>query len=241
MVRLILALALLAAPLAAEAADAPLRGQLRAKRQATLSAGLSGEIEKMPVREGDRVAEGALVAAIDCSPQQASRRVAEAKLAAAQAKHKSAQRLAELNQASVLEVEVARSEAAMAAAELTSIGATLRKCESRAPFAGVVVAQMSRQNQYIREGEPLVELVDADGLEIEMVLPSRWLEWLKPGSAFEMAVDELHRSVPARIDRIGGRVDPVSQTVRVLGRIEGKNPDLLPGMSGLLVFPGKPQ
>ncbi len=218
-----------------------IRAQLRAKRFTTLSAGLSGEIERMPVREGDRLTEGTLIAAIDCSPQAASRRVAEAKLGAAQAKQKSSQRLAELNQASLLEVEVARAETAMAAAEVAAIGATLHKCEVHAPFAGVVVAQQARQNQYVREGEPLVELVDVDSLEIEMVLPSRWLEWLKPGASFDLMVEELHRTIPAKVDRIGGRIDPVSQTIRVLGRIEGKATDLLPGMSGSLAFPGKPE
>ena len=240
---LAVALAMLAVPsaFAANSAQPQIRAQLKAKRSAVLASGMAGEIDRMPVREGDHVAEGALIAAIDCVGQAASKRVAEAKLVAAQAKERSHKRLAELKQSSVLEVEVAHADAVMAAAELAVINATLRKCEVHAPFPGVVVTQPARPNQYIREGEPLVELVDVDGLEVEMVLPSRWLEWLKPGSAFTMTVDELHRTIPASVDRIGGRVDPVSQTVRVLGRIEGRQTDLLPGMSGTVAFPDQPK
>ncbi|MBI5162671.1 MAG: efflux RND transporter periplasmic adaptor subunit [Magnetospirillum sp.] len=213
-----------------------IRAQLRAKRQAVLSAGLGGEVTHLALREGDRVSEGTVLAGLDCNGHHAGRRVAEAKLGAAKAKLAAQERLGKLGQASGVEIEVAKAEAAMATAEAAVIDATLRKCEIRAPFAGVVVALPVRKNQYVREGEPLVELVDTEGLEIEMVLPSAWLAWLKSDSAFTLQVDELGKPFPAKVERIAGRVDPISQTVRVLGRLDGKPGGLLPGMSGTVRF-----
>jgi len=212
------------------------RAQLRSRNFAVLSAGISGEVVRMPVREGDRVAQGAVLAAMDCSTQVAARKVAEARLTAARAKSRVSDRLAELNSASVLEVELARSDVAQVVAELGAMDASLRKCEVRAPFAGLIVGQPARPHQFVREGDPLVELYDTGNMELELIVPSRWLEWLRPGASFAMTVDELGTSIKAVVDRVGGRVDPVSQTMRLIGRVEGGQKDLLPGMSGTATF-----
>ena len=40
------------------------------------------------------------------------------------------------------------------------------------------------------------------------------------------------KTYPARVTRLGGRVDPVSQSIKVIGEITGDAPDLRAGMSG---------
>jgi len=216
--------------------DMTVRAQLRARTFAAIAAPLPGLITRMPVREGERLAQNALIAVMDCSSQQAAKKVVEAKLTGAQAKTRVNERLTQLNLSSVLEVELAKAEEGQARAELAAIEVTLRKCEIRAPFAGIVAEQAARPHQFVREGDPLIELVDTTNLEIELIVPSRWLEWLRTGAAFTVMVDELGRPVTAVVDRIGGRVDPVSQTIRLLGRVNGEHKDLLPGMSGQAQF-----
>jgi len=53
---------------------------------------------------------------------------------------------------------------------------------------------------------------------------------------FEFYVEENKNSYPARVIRMGTRVDPVSQSIPVVGKIKGPTPDLLPGMSGVARF-----
>lgn len=216
--------------------DYTVRAQFRSRTFTTLAAAMPGVILRLPVREGDQLAANALVAVMDCAAQQAGKKVVEARLAGTQAKSRVNERLTELNMASVLETELAKAEEAQTRAELAAIDVTLRKCEVRAPFAGTVVAQAARAHQYVREGEPLIELYDTSSLEVELIVASRWLEWLRPGAVFTISVDELRKPVRAVVDRFGGRVDPVSQTVRLIGRVEGEHRDLLPGMSGLAQF-----
>ncbi len=218
------------------AADPPVRAQLQAKRFAQLSAAIAGQIQRLDVREGDRVAEGAPLVTIECSLQRASRQVAAAKSESAQAKLTVNQQLVKNNAASILEVQVAQAEMQMAQAEMAAADAVLRKCDIRAPFAGVVASKSAQAYQYVREGDPLLELVDATNLEVELVVPAAWLVWLKPGLSFSITLDGVGADRAAVVDRLGGRVDPVSQTVRMLGRIEGGSAGLLPGMSGIVHF-----
>jgi len=60
----------------------------------------------------------------------------------------------------------------------------------------------------------------------------RWILWLKRDYEFQVRVDELGRNFSARITRLSGRVDPVSQSIRVFGEITDPSADLIAGMSG---------
>jgi len=208
------------------------RAQLRARHATTLAAGLSGRIAELPFDIGERVERGATVAAFDCGEERARREIAAARLEAAQATREVKERLAELGNGSGLEVDVARAEARMAAAQLREAESVIAKCRVEAPFDGIVVERPARAHQYVAEGEPLLMLIDTEALEVDMVLPSDWLGWLRPGVGFSFAVRETGEEVPGQVDRIVGAVDPVSQTVRVIGTLAGGTAGLLPGMSG---------
>jgi len=69
-------------------------------------------------------------------------------------------------------------------------------------------------------------------LELEFLVPSAWLVWLRNGQTFEVEIDETGKRYPARFERIGARIDPVSQSVKVAAAIDGRFPELIAGMSG---------
>ena len=79
-------------------------------------------------------------------------------------------------------------------------------------------------------------VLDDSSLEIELVLPSSTLSWLKRKSAFTFTVDETHREYPAKVKEIGANVDPASQTVKVVGSFGSLPADVLAGMSGTAQF-----
>jgi RND family efflux transporter MFP subunit len=223
-------------PAAAKADEGVIRAQIKAGRQTVIAASIAGVLVKLEAREGEAVREGVLIAAIDCSTQRAARKVSEAKLGAAAAKSRVNAELERNNAVSGLEVELARAEMNMAKAEIETADSTIRKCDVRAPFDAVVVGRPANPFQFIREGEPLYELVGRGDLEIEMIVPARWLTWLKIGGRFALDMEETGQRRDAVVDRLGGRVDPVSQTVRVLARFADGGKDLLPGMSGIVHF-----
>ena len=93
------------------------------------------------------------------------------------------------------------------------------------------------RRQYVSPGTPLLDILETGQLEVQMIVPSRWLAWLKPGAPFTVEVEELGRRFPAKVRRLGAQIDPVSQTVPVVGVIDSAHPELLPGMSGWAVYP----
>ena len=133
-----------------------------------------------------------------------------------------------------LDLELSRAAVQKAKADVSLGTALVQKCEIRAPFAGRVVEQKVREEQVVQPGQPLLEILDDTSLELEFIAPSSWLSWVAPGQAFDVRIDETGKTYPAQFTRIGARVDPVSQTVKIAGRITGQHPELMAGMSGVV-------
>jgi RND family efflux transporter MFP subunit len=224
-------------PLQSLAAGGEIRAQLTARNYTTLSSETSARIDRITSRVGEHFRKGDPLIIFDCGTQRAQ--VAKAKAVLTQADKTAAinQRLANLKSIGQLELDVSRAEVEKAKADLDIADAAASKCEIAAPFSGVTVDLKAQQFQYATPGQPLLEILDDRSLEIELIAPSRDLPWLKPGYAFQVHIEETDKTYPAVTTRVGGRVDPVSQTVKVFGEIKGDAPELMAGMSGRANIP----
>lgn len=209
-----------------------IRAQLSPRRYTTLSAELGAKIETISVREGERFRGGQVLVSMECSLQRANQEKARAALAAAERTASVNKRLHEMNAGGELEAEIAAAEARKARAEVEAGRAILSKCQVAAPFSGRVADLKVRADQFVQPGAAMMEIIDDSVLEVEFLAPSRWLAWLRLGSAFQILVDETGQAYPAKVARLGARVDPVSQSIKVVGEITGTHPELLAGMSG---------
>jgi RND family efflux transporter MFP subunit len=209
-----------------------IRAQLLPRRYTTIAAEIGAKVSRLPVPEGSAFRAGQLLVSFDCTLQQAQLRKAQADLDGAGQTLKSNQRLAELNSVGQLELDLSQSAVNKARAEVGAHQAVLSKCSASAPFAGRVAEQKIREQQYAQPGQALLDIIDDSVLELEFLVPSRWLSWLKVGGKFDVQIDETDKSYPAKFIRIGARVDPVSQSVKVAAAIDGKFPELIAGMSG---------
>jgi multidrug efflux pump subunit AcrA (membrane-fusion protein) len=104
-----------------------------------------------------------------------------------------------------------------------------------APFNGRVAEQKARDQQFVQLGQPLLDIIDDSVLELEFLVPSAWLRWMRVGGALRVQIDETRKTYPARFIRVGARVDPVSQSIKVVAAIDGQHADLMAGMSGRVI------
>jgi RND family efflux transporter MFP subunit len=209
-----------------------IRAQLTARQFTTLSSEIAARIDKITTRVGERFEKNDVLVVFDCVIQRAQSARARAVLLQAEKTYAINSRLAQLKSVGQLELDVSAAEVQKAKADVAGADAVVSKCSIAAPFSGVTVDQKAREFQYAAPAQPLLEILDDTTLDIELIAPSRWLDWLRPGSTFDVHIDETNRNYPARVDRLGGRVDPVSQSIKIIGRITGDASGLLPGMSG---------
>lgn len=209
-----------------------IRAQLMPRRYTTIAAEIGAKISRMPVAEGGAFRAGQVLVSFDCSLQQAQLQKAEAERESAEQTFNANQRLADLNSVGRLELDLSRTAVNKAKAEVSAQQAVLAKCQVPAPFAGRVAEQKAREQQFVQPGQPMLDIIDDSVLELEFLVPSSWLNWLRVGGSFQVQIDETRKSYPARFTRIGARVDPVSQSVKVAAMIDGRYPELIAGMSG---------
>ena len=213
-----------------------LRAQLSPRDFTTLAAEIGAKVERIAVREGERFKKGDTLVAFDCSIQRAQLAEARASLSAADKTVAVNARLLELQTIGKLESDVALAERDKARAREAAGAAVTAKCAVPAPFDGRVVEQKVRAQQYVQPGQALLDVLDDSVLELDFVVPSKWLVWLKPGHGFQVAIDETGKTYPVKLTRVGARIDPVSQSVRITGAIGGHFPELSAGMSGRVLL-----
>jgi len=209
-----------------------IRAQLAPHRYTTLAAEIGAKINRLPVAEGGAFRAGQLLVSFDCSLQQAQLNRAHAALSGTEKTWASNKRLAELNSIGKVELDVSEAEVMKNKAEVSAMSTMLGKCGIAAPFSGRVAEQKVREQQYVQPGQAILDIIDDSVLEIEFLVPSKWLAWIKAGTRFQVDIDETRKSYPARVLRIGARVDPVSQSVKLVATIDGRFPELISGMSG---------
>lgn len=213
-----------------------IRAQLTPRELTTLSSEISARIDRITTRVGERFEKGTVLVDFDCAIPRAQQAHAQAVLDQSEKTLAVNNRLFRLKSIGQLEVEVAQAEVAKAKADLAVASATVSKCTIVAPFAGVTVDQKAHEFQYAAPGQPLLDILSDRDLDVELIAPSHWLTSLKPGTAFKLKIEETGKIYSAQVVRLGGRVDPVSQSIKVIGKITEEAPELIPGMSGPVDF-----
>jgi RND family efflux transporter MFP subunit len=217
--------------------ETAVRGIVQSKQEATISSRMTARIVAMPYGEGDAFPKGALLARFDCSQIQAQLNAAHAATAAYRKTYETNVELDQYEAVGKNEVAVSQANLGKADAEAKAVAAQLSDCAVYAPFSGKVVEAIAHTREVAASGQPLLKIQSGGNLEIELIVPSRWLTWLRPGAAFGFRIDETGQEVKGVVTRLGASVDAVSKTIRVTGDITETTGLVLPGMSGSATFP----
>jgi len=214
------------------------RGLLKSLGKIEYRTDLRARIAKTPLREGEQFSRDDVLIEFDCERYHAELKAAKAGANAAWIDYNSKKRLLTHQAIGKDEVRLAAAQASKASAEVEVREVINAECVITAPFDGRVVALNASAKEYPPTDQSILTILDDRQLEVEMVVPSNWLTWVKKGQAFDYVVDETRSLVSAKIDRIGAEVDPISQTVKIFSILAVEDRNILAGMSGTATFHG---
>ena len=212
------------------------RALVVASQEAVLSSELAARINSISVKEMERFKKGDLLIQFDCSLYEAQKDVVRANENSALIKLKSDEQMLQMRSIGKYELELSISEYEKAKSELRIAELNVERCEIRAPFDGAVEEVVVNAFESIQPQVELMKIIKTDVLELEMVVSSEWVSWLKIGHPINVYIDEIQEEFNATISGIGANVDAVSQTIQLKGTITNASSALLPGMSGRVVF-----
>ena len=221
-----------------DSSTAPIRGLIKPVNQAIISSEIAGQVSSMPFRAGQRFKKGDTLVAFNCSFYLADLAAAQARFKSKKLVYQNNVHLRELDAISDIEVSVAEGEMDMAEAEMHMRAIRADRCRIAAPYSGRVIERFVNEFDTLPEGTQILSILDDSNLEIELIIPSDWLTWLDVGKTFSFKVDETGDMFEAKVKSIGSVVDPVSQTVKLLGSFTNPSEKILAGMSGSALFAG---
>ena len=224
----------------ASESDESIRGLVTPRNQAIISSEISARVIKLPFRSGEAFNKGDTLVQFDCAMYEAQRDAAAANWDARETEHRNARELLSYNATSPIQVEILESEAKQAKAQFEIERLRVEGCLIKAPYDGRVMALQTNEFESVNAGTKLLSVLSDAELEIELIAPSRWLSWLRKDTWFVIRIDETNTEYSAKVTRIGAAVDPVSQTIQVIGVFDGKAAFVRAGMSGSASFAGDP-
>ncbi len=210
-------------------------GTVQAAHHVVLGFEVPGKLVKLPIKEGQKVKKGELLARLDQTDFNAAAAAAKAKTQKANADLERNQQLFTKDGISATDLEMSETTYKVAKANRAKAYQAVRNSSIKAPFSGVIGKRYVENFQNINAKEPIVLLQDLSAYEILVNIPEGYLVNIKkseehkavasfdsmPGKEFEVTVKEF-----------GTEADPVTRTYPVtldLPTIEGVR--ILPGMS----------
>ena len=222
---------------------------IEARQEVDIRSPVEGVIESVPVRRGEVVKKGTLLAKLASGPEQAalnlarSRATMEGELKAAAAKveitKKKWERAEELQKGSFVsanardeaeaeyrlakeQLRAAQENRKMAELEVKRAQEVLSQRSIRSPVNGVVVAVLLRPGELAssNQKDPIMKLVEIDPLNVELVLPVSKYGKIKVGQrAIVMPEQPVGGKYTARVEIVDPVVDAASGTFGVRLRL----------------------
>ena len=205
-------------------------GTVQAVNQATVRSKLSAEVRRLPVREGDRVGAGQVIAEFDTAQlrnqlaeRQATLESARATLAQTERTRASNAQLVKQSFISKNAFDTAddafRAQAAAvqaAEAQLAQTQLLLTDAVVRAPITGQVAKRFVQPGEKVAFDAPLLHIVDLSRLEVQAQAPVADVARIVQGAEVDVEIEGLAgQRYRGRIDRINPTTEAGSRMIAV--------------------------
>jgi membrane fusion protein, multidrug efflux system len=190
-------------------------GTVQPKLQAVIEAKISGRITSLPVRLGQSVKQGDLLAQLASQEIQARLDQANAALRQVEQDFKRTDGLRKQQAATQGEWDAAQARYNVAKATVAEAEALSEYAKIVAPFDGVVARKLADEGDLAMPGKPLLELEGRSGLRLVVDVPSQLAGQVLPGAKLALRVDTLSDAITGTVAEISPGADPASRTVRM--------------------------
>lgn len=233
-------------------------GTVRARTTALVSARIAGTVSILHVREGDRVRKGQLLARLESQENTAQATAAQAGIDEAKRALDEAIARRTLADATFArfkalydeqaltrqEFETRQTERELAHQGVARAEARLRQTQENAraagtvadytkiiaPISGIITAKQADLGATVFPGQPLVTIDDETSYQLELAVPESYAAKVRPGTAVQITLDALQRTITAPISEMVPAADPGSRTF--LAKVNLRVSGLKSGMFG---------
>ena len=216
-----------------ESATSRYVGTIEPVHETPLSMQSAGRVEKVAVKNGQRVRKGQLIIAIDNTQALNAVNGAEAALKHAQDGYERVSKVHEKGVVSDQKMVEVESQWQQAKSLYAAAKKQLNECQLTAPCDGVISGLKVEQGQTVVPGAVLCAILDVTGFNVRFTVPEAEINGItkqkKSGEVECAAIDSVF---PITVTQANVTANPVTHTYDVLARVQGGTDVLRSGMVG---------
>lgn len=208
-----------------------------AGRKVNLSFRVGGRIIELPIKEGDRVQKGQLIAKLDPKDIQLMVNSSKAQYLKTQADYERYQVLYEKDAIPLATLDLIRAQRDIAKSQYEDATKKLGYTKLTAPFSGVIGSRFVENYMDIMPQLPIISLNNVDEIEAVINVPESLVqEFSKAGHSHEIYAlfdNKLKQKYALKVKEVSTQADKATQTFKVrLSMQQSENMNLFPGMTG---------
>lgn len=208
-------------------------GSLASPQGVMLSADLPGTASAILFESGSHATNGQILVELDTRQEQAQLRTAKARLELARQNLERARDLVGKRVIAQSAFDEVKSLYDAALSTVDETQAMIDRKTIRAPFAGELGIRLINSGQYLRSGDPIVQLEALDPIYINFALPQQHLGQLSAGQEVRVRADGIPDKVfTGRINAINSAVDTATRNIQVQATVANPDHLLRSGMFG---------
>lgn len=230
-------------------------GSLEGLVNPTLAAEMAARVLKVHVNTGDTVEKGQLIATLDATDYIMQRNEAQAEVARIQALLENQTKVVARNQTLVnknfisqnaVDNEIAQEnvltqQLTAAKARVASINHNSSKSKVIAPVSGIIESKPVDTGDYLRVGDPIVQIVSKQILRAHLPFPEQLGSQLKPGLVVRLKTPTSDQMVETLIRELKPLIAEGTRTIDVIADVKNA-PGWQPGatVTGTVVLSERP-
>lgn len=217
--------------------------------KSTISARITSQVDELPVRVGDIVESGNLLAKLDCSNYHLDSRQSRSRIEAIRSQIELAKHRLERTSKLILKQSVSEEILDERESELAVLNANLKgamadlemakinesRCVVSSPFRALVIERSSAVGEFTNVGTALVKLMDIDELEISAQIFSHDTQQISESS--ELIFEHSGNRYPVKLRTVIPAINTETRNREV--RLLFENSPALPGAAGKLLWRDK--
>lgn len=214
--------------------------------ETTVSSRIEAQVGAIPVKVGDIVEKGSVLAQLDCTDYQLRSNEIRTRLESLEAQIKLAESRLDRTRKLTLKQSVSEELLDERESDLFVLEASLRgtkiqldialidesRCQVVSPFRALVQERESAEGQFASIGTPLVSIIDIGNLEISAQIQNS--DATQVESAELLFFEQSKQRIPVRLRSIVPAINPDTRNREV--RLVFDNEQALPGTAGKLVW-----
>jgi len=230
-------------------------GSLKTPEHVTISPKKAGIVEKIHVREGDRVRKGQVLVQLDDTDARLQVERAEARVAEAEASlgtnRNTLNRYQKLYDSKVipqqtyddltLKVKLDEARLALAKTELNLAKQHLSDHRIFSPIEGVINLKIASLGEHVNVApkDEILTIVQMDPLELEFYVPENWAGRVRQGSQIQFSVKAFtDEKYSATLQFISPTADPATRNVKMKAMAPNPQHRLKPGFFAEIALSG---